>query len=205
MFFWPDFPRRSVTISFGTPLCPYRIAYRRAYGLFTSGVLTSVFVVENERVEVLGRDRPSPCCGRIDGVKLKVKGQPPAKKVYLYTYIYMYIYIYIYSTLLRMKTDAEVFMEFDHQFDQLGADAGVWGGGRWKGNSSYPQGKTSHGHFKKVSEHGRVQDWYGVVSFDSRFKRESTGYFSCNPPRENFEKRPIVASCEEFRACTSLL
>jgi hypothetical protein len=30
--------RKSVTLSIGTPLCPYPISYRRAYGLFTSGL-----------------------------------------------------------------------------------------------------------------------------------------------------------------------
>jgi hypothetical protein len=31
--FWPEMGQTSVTLSLGNPLCPYPIAYRRAYGL----------------------------------------------------------------------------------------------------------------------------------------------------------------------------
>jgi len=31
--FWPEMGQKSVTLSLGTPLCPYPIAYRRAYEL----------------------------------------------------------------------------------------------------------------------------------------------------------------------------
>jgi len=36
--FWSDSDQLSVTLSVGTPIYPYGIAYRRAYGLSTAGL-----------------------------------------------------------------------------------------------------------------------------------------------------------------------
>ena len=36
---------KSVTSAVGTPLCPYGIAYRRAYGLSTSGLFKTPFLL----------------------------------------------------------------------------------------------------------------------------------------------------------------
>jgi hypothetical protein len=41
--FRPDYARRSVTLSVGTPLPPYGIAYRRGYGFFVQGLFNKSF------------------------------------------------------------------------------------------------------------------------------------------------------------------
>jgi hypothetical protein len=41
--FWWLTHQKSVTLSIGNPLCPYPISYRRAYGLFTSGLFWFTF------------------------------------------------------------------------------------------------------------------------------------------------------------------
>ena len=48
---WRAWPPPSVTLSVGTSPCPYGIAYRRAYGPFTSGLFAGAGVL---------RDRVSP-------------------------------------------------------------------------------------------------------------------------------------------------
>ena len=60
IFFWWLSHRKSVTLSIGTPLCPYPIAYRRAYGLSFRWT-----VFKNLR---------SPMCGRVLLEKLLVLG-----------------------------------------------------------------------------------------------------------------------------------
>jgi hypothetical protein len=60
--FWPEMGLKSVTLSIGTPLCPYPIAYRRAYGLSFRWT-----VLKNLR---------SPLCGN----KLGLDGSPSLAK-----------------------------------------------------------------------------------------------------------------------------
>ena len=44
---------RPVAVSVGTPLCPYGIAYRKSYGLSTSGLFKNSVVPPGARVPIL--------------------------------------------------------------------------------------------------------------------------------------------------------